>query len=43
LERIFKVASTGRWRFDPTQNTFLEHMKAKTDSLLYRGKHTQHT
>jgi len=32
----------GHRRFDPTQNTFLEHMKAEADSLLDRGKHTQH-
>jgi hypothetical protein len=27
-------------RFDPTQNTFLKHMKAEVDSLFDRGKHT---
>jgi hypothetical protein len=32
----------GRRRFDPTQNPFLEHMQAEADSLLDRGKHTQH-
>jgi hypothetical protein len=32
----------GHRRFDPTQNTCLEHMKAEADSLLDREKHTQH-
>ena len=32
----------GRWRFDPTQNTFLEHRKAEADALPDRGKDTQH-
>ena len=30
-----------RW-FDPTPNTFLERMQAKTDALLDRGKYAQH-
>lgn len=32
----------GRRRFDPTQNTFLEHMKTEAHSPLDRGKQTQH-
>jgi hypothetical protein len=32
----------GRRWFDPTPNTFLERMQAKTDALLDRGKYTQH-
>jgi hypothetical protein len=32
----------GHRRFDPTQNPFLEHMKAGADSSLDRGKHSQH-
>jgi len=32
----------GRWWFHPTQKTFLERMKAKTDALFYEGKYTQH-
>ncbi len=32
----------GRRRFDPTQNSFLEHMKVEADSSLDRGKHTEH-
>src|SRR2546427_424686 len=28
--------------FDPTPNTFLERMQAKTDALLDRGKYAQH-
>jgi len=32
----------GRQWFDPTQNTFLERVQVKTDTLLDRGKYTQH-
>jgi hypothetical protein len=32
----------GREWFDPTPNTFLERMRAKTGALLDRGKYTQH-
>jgi hypothetical protein len=32
----------GRQWFDPSRNTFLERMHAKTDALLDRGKYAQH-